>query len=59
MLTSFSDEEAPFDAVMAGAAGYVMKQIHGSDLVGAVRTLSTCGRAEGPSENGTGGRKVR
>src|SRR3954466_14836818 len=36
MLTSFSDEEALFDAVMAGAAGYVLKQIHGSDLVGAV-----------------------
>jgi DNA-binding NarL/FixJ family response regulator len=40
MLTSFSDEEALFDAVMAGAAGYVMKQIHGSDLVGAVRTVA-------------------
>ena len=40
MLTSFSDEEALFDAVMAGAAGYVLKQIHGSDLVGAVRTIA-------------------
>jgi DNA-binding NarL/FixJ family response regulator len=41
MLTSFSDEDALFDAVMAGAAGYVLKQIHGSDLVGAVRTVAS------------------
>jgi DNA-binding NarL/FixJ family response regulator len=41
MLTSFSDEEALFDAIMAGAAGYVLKQIHGSDLVGAVRTIAS------------------
>ena len=41
MLTSFDDETALFDAVMAGAAGYVLKQIHGSDLVGAVRTVAS------------------
>lgn len=41
MLTSFEDEDALFDAVMAGAAGYVLKQIHGSDLVGAVRTVAS------------------
>ncbi|TMR26014.1 LuxR C-terminal-related transcriptional regulator, partial [Actinomadura geliboluensis] len=35
------DEDALFEAVMAGAAGYVLKQIHGSDLVGAVRTVAT------------------
>lgn len=40
MLTSFSDEEALFDALMAGAAGYVLKQIHGSDLIGAVRSVA-------------------
>src|SRR5215469_16134666 len=38
MLTSFGDDEALFDAIMAGAAGYVLKQIRGTDLVGAVRT---------------------
>src|SRR5256885_5127519 len=43
MLTSFSDEQALFDAVMAGAAGYVLKQIHGSDLVSAVRTVAAGG----------------
>ena len=36
MLTSFGDDEALFDAVMAGAAGYVLKQIRGTDLVDAV-----------------------
>ncbi|MBW1599057.1 response regulator transcription factor [Streptomyces sp. JJ38] len=40
MLTSFDDEEALLDSVMAGAAGYVLKQIHGSDLVSAVRTIA-------------------
>ncbi len=41
MLTSFSDDEALFDAIMAGAAGYVLKQIRGTDLVGAVRTIAS------------------
>ncbi|NYE12993.1 DNA-binding NarL/FixJ family response regulator [Actinomadura citrea] len=41
MLTSFDDDDALFEAVMAGASGYVLKQIHGSDLVGAVRTVAT------------------
>ena len=37
MLTSFADDDALFDAIMAGASGYVLKQIRGADLVGAVR----------------------
>ena len=41
MLTSFADDEALFDAIMAGAAGYVLKQIRGTDLVGAVRTIAS------------------
>src|SRR6266851_878324 len=40
MLTSFGDDEALFDAIMAGAAGYVLKQIRGTDLVGAVRAVA-------------------
>ncbi|GII52337.1 DNA-binding response regulator [Planotetraspora thailandica] len=40
ILTSFADDDALFNAVMAGASGYVLKQIHGSDLVGAVRTVA-------------------
>ena len=39
MLTSFSDDEALFDAVMAGAAGYLLKQVRENDLVAAVRTV--------------------
>jgi DNA-binding NarL/FixJ family response regulator len=33
MLTSFADDEALFDAIMAGASGYVLKQIKGTDIV--------------------------
>ncbi|MFC8419833.1 response regulator [Streptomyces sp. NPDC057236] len=40
MLTSFDDEEALLDSIMAGAAGYVLKQIQGTDLVSAVRTVA-------------------
>jgi two-component system, NarL family, response regulator DevR len=43
MLTSFADDEALFDAIMAGASGYVLKQIRGSDLLGAVRTVAAGG----------------
>lgn len=43
ILTSFDDDEALLDAIMAGAAGYVIKQIRGSDLVGAVRTVASGG----------------
>ncbi|NEB76372.1 response regulator transcription factor [Streptomyces sp. SID14478] len=41
MLTSFDDDDALLDAIMAGAAGYVLKQINGSDLVTAVRTVAS------------------
>ena len=43
MLTSFSDDEALFSAIMAGASGYVLKQVRGTDLVDAVRRV---GRGE-------------
>ena len=39
MLTSFSDDEALFNSIMAGAAGFVLKQIRGRDLVEAIRTV--------------------
>ena len=41
MLTSFTDDEALFDAIMAGASGFVLKQILGNDLVHAVRTVAS------------------
>ena len=40
MLTSFADDEALFEAIMAGAAGYVLKQVSGSNLIDAVRRVS-------------------
>jgi two-component system, NarL family, response regulator DevR len=40
MLTSFADDEALFDAIMAGAAGYVLKQVRGGDLVDSVRRVA-------------------
>lgn len=43
MLTSFSDDDALLGAVMAGAAGYVLKEIRGGDLVHAVRTVAAGG----------------
>jgi DNA-binding NarL/FixJ family response regulator len=40
MLTSFPDDEALFDAIMAGASGYVLKAIRGTDLLSAVRDVA-------------------
>ncbi|MDQ2790275.1 MAG: DNA-binding response regulator [Pseudonocardiales bacterium] len=43
MLTSYPDDEALFGAIMAGAAGYLLKQVTGVDLTGAVRTMAAGG----------------
>ena len=43
MLTSYPDDEALFEAVMAGASGYVLKQVTGSDLVAGLRTVAAGG----------------
>jgi two-component system, NarL family, response regulator DevR len=40
MLTAFSNEQALLDSILAGAAGYVLKQVRGCDLVAAVRTVA-------------------
>jgi two-component system, NarL family, response regulator DevR len=40
VLTSYDDDEALFAAIMAGAAGYVLKQIRGTDLVDAVHRVA-------------------
>ena len=40
MLTSFSDDEALFQAILAGASGYLLKQIRGNDIVDAVRRVA-------------------
>jgi two-component system response regulator DevR len=41
MFTSFTDEQAMMDAILAGAGGYVIKDIKGMDLVSAVRTVGS------------------
>jgi two-component system, NarL family, response regulator DevR len=41
MFTSFSDDEALLDSILAGAAGYVLKQVRGADLPGAVRIAAS------------------
>jgi two-component system, NarL family, response regulator DevR len=43
MLTSYADDEALVDAILAGASGFVLKQVLGSDLITAVRTVGTGG----------------
>jgi two-component system, NarL family, response regulator DevR len=40
MLTSFADDEALFSAIMAGASGYVLKQVKSNDLVDGVRRVA-------------------
>lgn len=40
MLTSYSDDEALFEAIMAGASGYVLKQIRGNELLSAVKRVA-------------------
>jgi DNA-binding NarL/FixJ family response regulator len=39
MLTTYADDEALFASIMAGAAGYVLKQVRGGELVRAIRTV--------------------
>ena len=41
LLTSFSDDEAVYSAIMAGAAGYLLKQIRGTDLVSGIRQVAS------------------
>jgi DNA-binding NarL/FixJ family response regulator len=41
MLTSYADDDALFASIMAGAAGYVLKEIRGVDLMGAVRSVAS------------------
>lgn len=40
ILTSYSDDEALFEAIMAGASGYVLKQVRGTELISAVKRVA-------------------
>lgn len=59
MLTSYSDEEALFAAIRAGAAGYLLKQARGRDLVQAIRTVSSGASLLDPAITGQVLRRLR
>ena len=59
ILTSYDDDEALFSAIMAGASGYVLKQIRGSDLVDAVRQVAAGNSLIDPSMMATVLERVR
>lgn len=48
VLTSFADDEALVDSVLAGAVGYVLKQIRGNELVSSIRTAASGGSLVDP-----------
>ena len=52
ILTSYDDDEALFAAVMAGASGYLLKQIGGRSLLDAIRTVATGKSLMDPSVTG-------
>ena len=52
ILTSFADDDALFASIMAGAAGYVLKQVRGGELVRSVRTVAQGGSLLDPAVTG-------
>jgi two-component system response regulator DevR len=52
ILTSFADDEALFSAIMAGASGYVLKQIHGNELLDAIHRVANGESLLDPSVTG-------
>ena len=56
MLTSFNDDEALFDAIMAGASGYVLKEVRGAELVDSVRSVAAGRVAARSAGHGPGAR---
>ena len=52
ILTSYSDDEALFEAIMAGASGYVLKQVRGSELISAVKRVAAGESLLDPSVTG-------
>ena len=59
MLTSYSDDEALFEAIMAGASGYVLKQIRGNELIHAVTRVATGESLLDPAVTGRVLRRLR
>jgi two-component system, NarL family, response regulator DevR len=52
MLTSFADDEALFASIMAGASGYVLKQVKGGELVRSIKTVAEGGSLLDPAVTG-------
>jgi DNA-binding NarL/FixJ family response regulator len=59
MLTSHSDDEALFGAIMAGASGYLLKQVSGVGLIGAIRTVAAGGSLLDPTAAATVLERIR
>jgi len=59
MLTSFADDQALFDSIMAGAAGYVLKQIRGTDLIEGIRRVGAGESLLDPARHGPVLERVR
>ena len=59
MLTSYSDDEALFEAIMAGASGYVLKQIRGNELIQAVKRVANGESLLDPAVTGRVLRRLR
>jgi DNA-binding NarL/FixJ family response regulator len=59
MLTSYTDDEALFEAIMAGASGYVLKQIRGNELVQAVKRVAAGESLLDPAVTGRVLRRLR
>jgi DNA-binding NarL/FixJ family response regulator len=53
MLTSYADDEAVFEAIMAGAAGYFLKQVRGQDLAQAIHAVAAGQSLLDPAVTGT------
>jgi two-component system response regulator DevR len=49
MLTSYQDDEALFEAIMAGASGYLLKQVRGTDVASAIRIVASGGTLLDPA----------
>ncbi len=59
MLTSYADDEALFNAIMAGASGYVLKEIRGTDLISAIRQVAAGNSLLDPSVTKQGLERLR
>jgi DNA-binding NarL/FixJ family response regulator len=53
MLTSYTDEAAVMSAIVAGASGFMLKEVHTADLIEAMRTVAAGGKTLDPTSSAT------